>query len=180
LNRASADAEHRAARRHRANRFWAWLLKSYQLKREQWIPQPIEEVFAFFGDARNLEAITPAWLGFRILSPEPIVMRAETHIVYRLSWHRVPIRWVTKIFCWDPPTGFVDVQIHGPYSHWHHSHSFRSVDGKTLMRDVVRYGLPFGMVGQLAHHLLVKSDLNAIFDYRARKIAELLGAGVRS
>ena len=91
-------------------------MRTFVLEREQWIPRPLDDVFAFFSDAKNLEAITPSWLGFRILTPEPIVMRPGAKIVYMLRWHGFPVRWVTEIRNWDPPTGFVDVQLKGPYS----------------------------------------------------------------
>jgi ligand-binding SRPBCC domain-containing protein len=146
------------------------------LQREQWIPRPIENVFDFFADARNLEAITPAWLSFRILSPEPIVMKSGARILYQLRWHALPLRWLTEIRTWSPPTEFVDVQARGPYRLWHHTHSFEPVDGGTRMRDVVRYALPYGLLGRLAHPWLVKSDLEAIFDYRATKVCEILEA----
>jgi ligand-binding SRPBCC domain-containing protein len=153
--------------------------RSLVLQREQWIPRPLDDVFAFFSDAKNLGAITPPWLGFRILIPEPIVMRSGAKIVYMLRWHGFPVRWVTEITRWDPPTGFDDVQLKGPYSLWHHNHSFQPIDGGTLICDTVRYALPFGLLGRLAHACVVKAELDAIFDYRARKVSELLGAPVR-
>jgi ligand-binding SRPBCC domain-containing protein len=148
----------------------------YVLHREQWIARPIEAVFAFFADARNLEAITPAWLGFRILTPEPITMRSGSRIQYRLFWHGLPMRWLTEIESWNPPSEFVDVQLKGPYRCWRHTHRFESIDGGTLMRDEVRYAIPFGFLGQLAHGWLVKAELNSLFDYRAAMISNLLGA----
>ncbi len=135
----------------------------------------MQDVFAFFADARNLEAITPPWLGFQILSPEPIAMDPGTRIEYQLHWHRFPIRWVTEIRSWDPPTSFMDVQLRGPYRLWEHTHCFQAVDGGTRMCDVVRYALPFGLLGRMAHAWVVKADLEAIFDYRASKVSELLG-----
>jgi ligand-binding SRPBCC domain-containing protein len=149
---------------------------SFILQREQRIPRPIEEVFGFFADARNLEAITPEWLGFRILSPEPIHVRAGVAILYRLRWHGIPLRWVTEIESWNPPTEFIDVQAQGPYRLWNHTHRFQAVEGGTLMRDLVRYALPFGPLGRLAHAGLVESELKAIFDYRAGRVADILGA----
>ena len=125
----------------------------YLLQREQWISRPIEDVFAFFSDAGNLEAITPNWLGFQILTPRPIVMRPGALIAYRLRWHGLALRWLTEIQRWNPPTEFVDVQVHGPYRLWHHTHSFEPRDGRTLIRDVVRYELPFGLLGRLAPRL---------------------------
>ncbi len=148
------------------------------LRREQRIPRPVEEVFAFFADAGNLEAITPAWLDFRIVSPLPIWMRAGTRIVYRIRWHGLPLRWVTEIRRWEPPHVFTDVQICGPYRLWHHTHRFEPAEGGTRMRDVVRYALPFGPLGEAAHACGVRRDLNAIFDYRARTVADLLEAPV--
>jgi ligand-binding SRPBCC domain-containing protein len=138
------------------------------LTREQRLPGSPDEVFPFFGDARNLEAITPPWLGFRVITPEPIAMAPGTLIEYRLRLHGVPIRWRTTIAVWDPPRRFVDVQLSGPYRMWHHTHDFApAADGSgTLMRDTVRYALPFGPLGALAHRLLVRRDLDRIFDYR--------------
>jgi ligand-binding SRPBCC domain-containing protein len=145
------------------------------LLREQWIPQPVQDVFAFFADASNLEVITPPWLGFQILSPVPIVMAPGTLIEYQLRWHCLPIRWVTEIRGWDPPISFMDVQLRGPYRLWEHTHRFQAVDGGTRMCDVVRYALPFGLLGRMVHAWMVKVDLERTFDYRARKVSDLLG-----
>jgi ligand-binding SRPBCC domain-containing protein len=150
------------------------------LQREQWIPRPIDEAFAFFADARNLEAITPPWLGFRILSPEPVAMRVGALIVYRLRWRRLPLRWVTVIERWEPPFCFVDRQRRGPYAHWHHTHSFEPHEGGTRMHDRVRYALPLGPLGRLMNRLVVRGDLEAIFDFRARKVNELLGGRIET
>ena len=137
------------------------------LSREQVLPATPEEVFPFFGDARNLEAITPPFLGFRVVTPEPIEMRPGTLIEYRLRLHAVPLRWRTTIAVWDPPHRFVDVQLSGPYTLWHHTHDFETTaGGGTLMRDTVRYALPLGPLGEIAHALLVRRDLARIFDFR--------------
>ena len=151
----------------------------YVLQRLQWIPRPINDVFAFFADAKNLETITPEWLGFRILTPEPITMEAGANVLYRLHWHGLPLRWLTEIQSWNPPHEFVDVQVQGPYRLWHHTHTFQPADGGTLMHDLVRYALPYGLVGRVAHAWLVKSDLEAIFDHRAAKVAAIFGGQVR-
>jgi ligand-binding SRPBCC domain-containing protein len=145
------------------------------LTREQHLSAPPEEVFPFFGDARNLEAITPPWLGFRVVTPEPIEMAPGTLIEYRLRLHALPIRWRTTIAVWDPPRRFVDVQLSGPYRLWHHTHDFSAAPGGgTLMRDTVRYALPLGPLGAVAHRLLVSRDLARIFDFRQAEVARVL------
>ena len=155
--------------------------KLYHLQREQVIPCPVEEVFAFFADVRNLEAITPRWLNFRILTPAPIHMQPGAEIEYQLAWRFIRLRWKTAIRQWEPPHFFVDVQSRGPYRLWEHTHTFRSEDGCTRMFDTVRYQLPLGILGRCAHALRVRHDLDRIFDYRAGTIGRLFlgGAGPR-
>jgi ligand-binding SRPBCC domain-containing protein len=147
------------------------------IRREQRLPHPPERAFEFFSDALNLEAITPPWLGFRVIGTEPVEMGEGAVIEYRLRLHGVPVRWLTRIESWDPPRNFVDVQVRGPYRHWRHTHSFEpTADGGSLMRDEVRYEIPYGPLGTLAGRLFVRRDLERIFDYRRDAVAAALGA----
>jgi ligand-binding SRPBCC domain-containing protein len=147
------------------------------LARSQRLAVPIERAFAFYGEARNLEAITPRWLGFRVTTPSAIEMRAGALIDYRLKLHGVRVRWRTRIEARDPPSSFVDVQLRGPYALWEHTHTFqRDGEQAVVIGDQVRYALPFGPLGELAHALFVRRDLQRIFDYRTQAVAELLGA----
>jgi ligand-binding SRPBCC domain-containing protein len=146
-----------------------------RLVREQWIPRKPEEVFPFFANAANLEAITPPWLGFRILTPAPIRMERGAVIEYRLAWRLFRIRWKTVIAQWEPPHWFLDEQVKGPYKVWRHTHTFTPDRAGTRMTDMVEYELPLGVLGRLAHTLRVRRDLERIFDYRAQQIARLFG-----
>jgi ligand-binding SRPBCC domain-containing protein len=143
------------------------------LTRQQQLPGSPDAVFEFYADAFNLEAITPPWLRFRVVTPGPIAMTAGTLIEYRLALHRLPIRWLTRIEVWEPGRRFVDVQVRGPYRLWHHTHSFEAADGGTRVRDSVRYELPFGPLGELAHRAFVRRDLERIFDYRVAAVEGL-------
>lgn len=142
----------------------------HTLRREQWIPRPLEEVFAFFSDARNLERITPSWLGFQMLTPGPIRIAAGSRLRYRLRVHGLPLSWTTEIRRWEPPYRFIDVQLSGPYQLWHHTHRFEADNGGTRMTDVVRYRLPFGWIGRAVRWLKVRRDVEQIFDYRSARI----------
>jgi ligand-binding SRPBCC domain-containing protein len=145
------------------------------LERTQRIERPLHRAFEFFADAGNLEAITPPWLGFRIVTPRPIDMGPGTLIEYRLKLHRIPVRWRTRIESWEPPHRFVDAQLSGPYALWHHTHTFEADgDQATLMRDRVRYRIGFGPLGDLALALFVRRDLERIFDFRREAIAGLI------
>jgi ligand-binding SRPBCC domain-containing protein len=139
---------------------------------EQWLPTPLEEVFPFFADARNLEKLTPGWLRFNVLTPESIEMAVGTRIDYRLSWRGIPLRWTSEIAVWEPPHRFVDRQLRGPYRLWHHEHRFEARDGGTLVLDEVRYAV-WG--GSLANRLGVARDVAAIFAFRRDRLVDLFG-----
>ena len=145
------------------------------LRQEQWLPLPIDEVFAFFSRAENLELITPPWLNFKIKSIEPAPIRAGSVIKYRLRLRRIlPLSWRSDITLWEPPHRFVDVQRSGPYKRWIHEHRFEEERGGTRIFDEVKYELPLGFLGDIVHTLYVKRDVRQIFAYRKRVIEELL------
>src|SRR3954468_17435248 len=148
------------------------------LHREQRLEAPPSVVFPFFADARNLEAITPPLLSFRLLTPEPVEMGVGTFLQSALRVHGVPVRWDTLIQEWAPPSRFVDVQVRGPYRLWHHTHELLAVDGgrATLMRDTVRCALPFGVLGEVARRTVVRRDVEAIFAFRAERVPALVAA----
>jgi ligand-binding SRPBCC domain-containing protein len=130
---------------------------------ELWLPRPRAEVFPFFADAANLEAITPAWVNFKIRSSLPVRMGAGARIEYQIRIHGFPVRWRTEITMWEPPFRFQDVQRSGPYRQWIHTHDFVEKDGGTLCRDRVEYAV-WG--GALVNALFVGRDVRRIFDYR--------------
>ncbi|MCA9122943.1 MAG: SRPBCC family protein [Planctomycetaceae bacterium] len=137
--------------------------RGYCLTTELRVPEARDRVFEFFADAYQLEAITPPWLHFSVLTPRPIEMCPGRLIDYRLRLHGVPIRWRSKISDWQPPFQFVDEQLKGPYHYWHHQHTFEEVSDGTLVRDVVNYAVPLGFI---LHPLLVRRDLTRIFEFR--------------
>lgn len=141
----------------------------------QFVAKPLKDVFRFFSDAGNLEAITPPALSFAIRSASDDVERGST-IAYELRLHGFPIRWKTMIAQWDPPSRFVDVQLRGPYRLWHHVHEFSERDGGVEVKDRVDYVLPFAPLGELASSTVAR-DIDEIFRFRRRAIAQTLEQG---
>jgi len=146
----------------------------YRLRSTIELDRSLDDVFAFFADASNLEAITPPELKFRILTPLPIEMAPGAQIEYRLSLYGVPFSWRTEIPVWEPGKRFVDRQLSGPYRLWEHEHRFEALGpARTRIDDVVQYELPFGPLGRLAHPI-VRRKLDQIFRHRERRVAEIL------
>jgi ligand-binding SRPBCC domain-containing protein len=124
---------------------------------------PLADVFPFFADARNLEALTPPFLRFEVLTPGAIQMRAGALIDYRLRVHGLPLRWQSEITAWEPPHRFVDEQRRGPYRAWRHEHRFAAEEGGTRVEEEVSYAV---LGGALVDALFVKRDLQRIFAFR--------------
>ena len=151
-------------------------MRTFELTSEVLLPRPLAEVFPFFADARNLEKLTPPWLRFRVLTPGRIDMRRSATIDYRLRLRGVPIRWRSEITAWEPPFRFVDEQRRGPYRLWIHEHRFEERAGRTLASDHVRYAVPGG---RLVDRLLVRPDLERIFEYRRDALRSVFGPAAR-
>ncbi len=151
-------------------------MKVHILKHTQVVPAPLDEVFAFFARPENLAEITPPDLGFQILTPSPITMKDGAVIDYVVKVAGLPMRWRTLITSYEPPHRFVDEQLSGPYSFWHHTHTFASTpEGGTELGDVVRYAMPLGPLGDLVHALAVKRQVAGIFTHRESVIARRFG-----
>jgi ligand-binding SRPBCC domain-containing protein len=149
------------------------------LHRETIVPASRHDTFAFFGDASNLERLTPPWLNFAILTPTPVAMWAGVDIDYRISLYGLPMPWRSRIDIWEPPVRFVDRQVVGPYRWWRHEHRFEAVAGGTLVVDHVEYVPRARWVSAP----LVRRDLERIFTYRQQALRQLFGTddlGARS
>jgi len=140
------------------------------LRRFQMIPGRIEDVFRFFEEPRNLELITPPWLHFNVLSTSDAEVREGTEIQYRLRWQIFPLHWKSRISEYAPGEMFADEMLEGPYRHWYHRHFFQQTPAGVLMTDEVEYILPFGALGDAAHSILIRRQLEQIFDYRRSAI----------
>ncbi|GAL85308.1 hypothetical protein CHU_1334 [Sporocytophaga myxococcoides] len=152
-------------------------MKIYTLNRVQILPVKIERAWDFFTSPHNLSKITPTSLDFKVLSkndgpihPGMIIRYTVTPIL------GIPLNWVTEITHVEYQHLFVDEQRFGPYAFWHHLHKFKEVEEGVEMEDLVHYALPFGLLGAIAHELLVKNKLNDIFDFRTKVLREIFGA----
>jgi ligand-binding SRPBCC domain-containing protein len=148
----------------------------FLLERTQTVPSDLESVFAFFKDPRNLAEITPPWLRFRVVWASDPLVRRGTRIRYRIAWFGLPLRWESAIAQYDENLRFADEMIVGPYASWYHVHEFRPTTGGVEVSDRVEYRLPLGILGRLAHSVLVRRQLSGIFDYRAKRVAKIFGA----
>lgn len=150
-------------------------MRGHVLEREQFLPITLREAWAFFSTPRNLALITPPGMGFRIREP---FEDKETYSGQRITYTvkplgGIPMTWVTRIESVEAPRRFVDTQERGPYRRWWHEHTFEEVEGGVLMRDRIEYELPMGILGDLAHRVLVRERLRHIFDFRRHTLERL-------
>ena len=141
-------------------------MKTFEINTKQYINKSLDVVFEFFSKPENLEMITPKSLSFNILTPIPIRMEKGSLIDYTIRLFGIPIHWRTLISDYEPPFRFVDQQIKGPYTFWHHTHTFQQVDGGVEIIDKVKYSLTMGWLGTLVHSIWVRKDLEKIFEHR--------------
>ncbi len=149
-------------------------MKTYNLEFEQFIDLPIEDVFDFFSKPENLSLITPPRLRFDILTPTPLEMKEGQLIDYSLKiLYLIKLHWRTLITDYQKPYKFIDQQIKGPYTLWHHTHTFEEQDGGTLIKDNLKYVIPFGWMGRAIHFIYIKHDINGIFQYRHKILNDI-------
>jgi ligand-binding SRPBCC domain-containing protein len=153
-------------------------MKQHILETQMALSLKITEVFPFFCDTANLERITPPELHFQITTPQPIEINLGTVVDYSLQLYAIRFRWQSEITVWRPPHEFVDEQIQGPYQLWIHRHEFYEEDGTTVIKDTVRYQLPFWPLGEVFYPL-IRLQLRRIFQYRQQATRDtLLGRGL--
>ena len=146
--------------------------KYFRFRQYQFVAKPIEEVFKFFAEAKNLERITPSQLSFKIDSQSTEEIQEGTNFVYRLKIHGVPAKWKTNITNWNPPYEFVDWQQKGPYRVWYHNHLFVETESGTLLIDEVKFVLPFRWISNILVSWFIKLDVKSIFKYRYEYIRD--------
>ncbi|MGB2224644.1 MAG: SRPBCC family protein [Polaribacter sp.] len=151
-------------------------MKIYTLHKTQKLPISVDEAWEFLSDPKNLKIITPAKMSFDIISGADRPIYAGQILQYKVTpMMGIRTKWVSEIKSIVPKKYFVDEQLYGPYSLWHHKHFIREIEGGVEMEDIIDYKIPLGILGQMIHPLLVKPRLEEIFNYRQKKLVELFG-----
>ena len=147
----------------------------HTLEQTQTVTAGLEGCWNFFSDPRNLDRITPPELGFEVTSAPVPRIHPGLMIQYRVRpLFGIPLNWLSEITHVDEPHCFVDEQRIGPYRIWHHEHRFTDAgNGTVIVHDKVTYVLPFGLLGEIAHPLLVKPQLRRIFDFRNEAVRKI-------
>ncbi len=148
----------------------------YAFRRVQAIPRPIDEVFAFFTDVQHLARIAPSFLKLGWVTDPTRPIAEGALIDYRVRMYGVPFRWRTRIVAYEPPRAFAYEQARGPLRAWRHAYRLEPDGEGTRLIDEVTYDPGWGVLGRVAHHLLFRHSVRAMFDHRAARIRALLGA----
>lgn len=151
-------------------------MKIYTLHKKQQFPIGMDEAWKFLSNPKNLKIITPDYMSFDIISGAEKPMFAGQIIQYLVTpIFGIKTKWVSEITQLKDKEYFVDIQLYGPYSLWHHKHFVHEIEGGVELEDIIDYKVPLGFLGQLVHPFLVKPKLEEIFNYRQQKLLELFG-----
>ena len=151
-------------------------MKIYSLHKTQKLPISLDEAWEFLSNPKNLKIITPDYMSFNIISKidRPLYIgQIIQYIVTPLLG--IKTKWISEITHIQEKKYFVDEQMYGPYSLWHHKHFIKEINGGVELEDIIDYKVPLGIIGQLIHPILVKPKLEEIFSYRQKKLIELFG-----
>ena len=147
----------------------------HRLERKKILNTDINRAWEYFSSPDNLRYITPEYMQMKVLyksgGDKAYPGQIITYTIKPLLG--IPLHWMTEITHVKENEYFVDEQRFGPYALWHHTHLFKAVDGGVEMTDVVNYKMPFGFIGELAHLLFVKKQIEGIFDYRNQRLTSI-------
>lgn len=151
-------------------------MKIYTLHKKQKLPISLDEAWNFLINPKNLKTITPDYMSFDIISIIDKLLYSGQIIQYKVTpLLGIKTKWVSEISHVKDKEYFIDEQLYGPYSLWHHKHFIKEIAGGVEMEDIIDYKVPFGILGRLIHPLIVKPKLDEIFEYRKNKLIELFG-----
>jgi ligand-binding SRPBCC domain-containing protein len=152
-------------------------MSTFNYQTEQFLNIDVHTAWHFFSSAGNLGLITPPELDFKILTDlngEEIYEGMLINYTVK-PFMGIPLNWATEISKVQKPFFFTDRQLKGPYKVWEHTHSYKPVNGGVLMRDEVKYQLPFGFIGDLVHSLMVRKKIENIFSFRRKVLESMFG-----
>jgi len=143
----------------------------------QFLPIGIKEAWEFFSKPGNLKAITPGYMGFDVTSDyNDEEMYPGMIITYKVKpLLNIPLNWMTEITHVKKPYYFIDNQKKGPFALWHHQHHFQEVNGGVVMKDILHYAAPMGILGLPVEKTIVRKRVQQIFDYRYKVLEERFG-----
>jgi ligand-binding SRPBCC domain-containing protein len=151
-------------------------MKIYTLHKKQQLPITLDKAWGFLSNPKNLKVITPDYMSFNIVSNIDRPLYTGQIIQYIVTpLLGIKTKWVSEITHIEEKKYFVDEQMYGPYSLWHHKHFVKEIDGGVELEDIIDYKVPLGFLGQLVHPFLVKPKLEEIFNYRQKKLEALFG-----
>ena len=143
------------------------------------VPESQEKVFDFFNRPENLVRLMPPFMKFSLLTPGKLVTKVGAVFDYQVRVFGVQNRWTTYISEYEAPHRFVDIQLKGPHSFWHHEHEFKSTEEGTLVIDKIHYLLPLGILGRVANKIIMEPIVKALFRHRLKVMQDVFNEALR-
>nr|WP_297310199.1 SRPBCC family protein [uncultured Flavobacterium sp.] len=144
----------------------------YNFEDQQFIKSDLQTVWKYFNNPKHIHALTTLKMQLKTRTQNlPNQIHKNLIISYWVSpLFGIPLKWKTKITNVVPNESFIDIQIKGPYKIWHHLHTFKQVKEGVLMKDFITYQLPLGFIGNFIHKILVKKEIENLFEFRTKQV----------
>jgi ligand-binding SRPBCC domain-containing protein len=127
------------------------------------INAPIERCF-LLSTSVDLAART---LGMRAVAGKTSGLLAAGERVEWSGWKfGLPQRHESLITQYHPPAFFQHSMATGRFRVFRYDHEFTEMDGQTLVKDVVRFSMPFGPFGKLAGKQILIPHIRALIHRR--------------
>ncbi|MEZ4238678.1 MAG: TIGR01777 family oxidoreductase [Myxococcota bacterium] len=129
------------------------------------------ELFDWHAQPAAFERLMPPWDPVRVIARTGTGLDVGNTLTFEAKVGPATVRWEARHVACDPPHGFADEQVRGPFASWRHDHRF--ADGE--LTDVVTYEVPLGPLGRGVAGGAVQRRVDAIFGFRHRRTRDDLG-----
>ncbi|WP_437192080.1 SRPBCC family protein [Planctomicrobium sp. SH527] len=135
-----------------------------------------EGLFDFLAQPENVIRVSSPDLGITF-SSAPIVIEQGSQLDFQIITFGQLVKSSHHIVEFSRPELVIEQQLVGPMKTWIHRHEYEATPDGVVMRDIVEFEKPGGIVGLLLTESKISDHLEDGFFYREQRLKELVSNG---